>query len=429
MSSFRRFGRGVDEFFVTPMHHIRRHSGTAWFAALTAAVALSGGSTALGGNQGAYMNSLGYGKAASSIAYNGVISSVLSPAQYYPCAAVNPLSTFTCANPPAALPDGTASTVYCQAKGGPNYQWKIQSYVTGGATADNPALDARVNVIPAPCASYEMESMATFVDAFSGSVTVNATATPGAALWLRGYEYLGPGQPADLADLIANGALKWDFLLMGPFNLNQADCTAMTIPFTTQTGHANLYFVTDAVAKSIPFSVNCGGDVTFNCTDPLVYPPATVTGGCGNVSVTYSPAAQDLPPGATLVTATATDAAGNTAQCTFTATRYALGFNGFFSPINGTGGSCSSPIRSVNQGSIIPVKFSTSCQGSTFLGGSPSLSITRCVNAQPVGSGNFQPVANEWHYNWDTSGLAKGTYELIATLQDGSQRSVYVRLR
>jgi hypothetical protein len=60
------------------------------------------------GNQGAYMNSAGYGKAASNVRYNGVLSSVLSPAQYFPCAAVNPLGTFACVNVAGEAPGGGA---------------------------------------------------------------------------------------------------------------------------------------------------------------------------------------------------------------------------------------------------------------------------------------------------------------------------------
>jgi hypothetical protein len=38
-------------------------------------------------------------------------------------------------------------------------------------------------------------------------------------------------------------------------------------------------------------------------------------------------------------------------------------------------------------------------------------------------------VANEWHFNWDTTGLNAGTYRLIATLQDGSTKEVFVKIK
>lgn len=381
------------------------------------------------GTPGAYMNSAGYGKAVSAVTYGAGKTSATSAAMYYPCAAVNPTSAFTCVTSPVGLPEGTPSSVYCQSKGAPNYQWKVEAYVTGGATADNPELEARINLAPAPCASYSVESSAQFFDANSGLITVNAQVTTGAAIWLRGYEFLGGGTPSSLADLIANGALQWDMLMIGPFNLLQANCMPVSIPFQTQTGHANLYFVVDAVAKSVPFTVTCPGNLTFGCTDSVAYPPAVVTGGCGNVTVTYSPAPGQLPRGVSTVTATATDEVGNTAQCSFTATRSVLGFDGFYAPINGTGGSCNSPIRSINLGSNIPVKFSTTCDGSTFLGGSPTFSIRKCPSLETIGGGSFQSVSDIWHFNWDTTGLSKGTYQLTATLQDGSSQTAYVRLK
>jgi hypothetical protein len=83
----------------------------------------------------------------------------------------------------------------------------------------------------------------------------------------------------------------------------------------------------------------------------------------------------------------------------------------------------------MNVGSVIPVKFAATCEGSTFLEGSPTLSIAKCPTSNVIASGNFQVVANEWHFNWNTAGLAKGVYRLVATLQDGAQKTVYVRLR
>lgn len=401
--------------------------GSEWLAG--ALMVVLGVPAVMGGTQGAYMNSLGYGKAAASVFYNGLVSSRLSPAQFNPCAGVNPLSTFVCGNAPAPLPTGTPPSVYCQSKGGPNFVWRIQSYVTGGATADHPELENRVNIIPAPCASYDMASSAVFNDPFSGSITVNATATQGAALWVRGYEFLGEGEPQSLEELQENGELKWDLLLVGPFNLQVDDCTALTIPFTTRTGHENLYFVADGVAKSTPLEVVCGGDVTFGCTEEVIYPEVAVNGGCGQVTLSYDPPADQLPPGETLVTVTAMDEAGNVAHCTFTAVREVLTFQGFYPPLAGPGGTCSAPACEFKLGSRIPVKFMIFCGGSTFLQGSPTLSIRKCGTSQNVVDASFQLVPPQWHFNWETRGLSKGTYRLTATLQDGTQRVLYVRLK
>ena len=396
-------------------------------AALTAVV-LGGDWPAIAGTQGAYMNSAGFGKAADSIVYGGRTNKAVTKiAGLGPCAAVNP-QNFTCSadNIVKELPPGTPSTVFCQSIGASNYRWSIKAYVTGGATADNPELEARLPINASECASYSLESQASLTDAYSGAITVNATATAGAAIWLRGFEF--PGTPADLEDLLANGTLKFDLLVAGPFDFSTADCTAMNIPFTTQTGHENLYFVADGVAKSFPFEIYCPENVTFGCSDALVYPAVQASGGCGNVTVSYNPPATSLPTGVTPVTVTATDEAGNTAQCTFLATRRALTFDGFFPPICGTGGSATSPRATFNRGCVIPVKFKTLCNRVPFVTGTPTLSIRRCPST-PVGGGNFQMVANQWHFNWNTRGLSAGTYELIATLQDGSQQRVFIKLR
>jgi uncharacterized repeat protein (TIGR01451 family) len=83
--------------------------------------------------------------------------------------------------------------------------------------------------------------------------------------------------------------------------------------------------------------------------------PATTTDNCGNVAVNYSTASGTaFPVGTTVVTATATDAAGNTATDTFTVT-VLYNFAGFFSPVNNP------PVfNQVKAGQGVPVKFSLS---------------------------------------------------------------------
>ena len=460
--------------------------------------------SATAGTKGAFVNTSGYGVAVNSVVYNGVTNTAKSASMYNPCSAVNRQANLVCSYG-KALPLGTPSTVYCQSRGGVPGVFSIQSYVTGGATADNPELEDRLPVPPADCAYYALESAAVFSSTNAGTLIVNATATAGAAIWLRGFEYQGAGVPVDIDDLRTNGVLKWDVLVAGPFDFSTSNCTALNIPFTIQGNPTNLYFVADGVAKSTPFSVACAGNVTFGCADPVVYPAVQVTGGCGTVTVNYNPPAHLLPPTVTTVTVTATDEVGNSAQCTFVAdnsakgipftvtcpanlvfgctdtvtypaaqvsggcgnvsvtysplataipagvttnvtvtatdslnrttqctfsvTRRGLDFDGFYSPISGIGGACGSPVRQINSGNTCPVKFKVSCGGTVITTGRPTLSIRRCSTGQVVGGGNFDRVVNEWHFNWGTGGLSKGDYELIATLQDGSRKSVYVRIK
>jgi HYR domain len=399
------------------------------------------------GTQGAFMNSAGFGKAAASISFNGKATSVTSPSGLDPCAAVNP-QQFTCATA-GNLPAGTPASVYCQCKGFPNMVWHIQTYVTAGATADNPELDSRVTIIPTTCpASYMLDSSIGSIseDTKSGSINVSANVTLGAALWLRGFE-LPPGAPApgSVTDLMNFGALKWDTLLIGPFDStpagNGTTCSTLTIPFTTQTGISNLYFVVDAEAKTIPFVVSCP-DIVFCVPDTLVYPePQVVSGGCGSMTVTYDPPADSLPLGPTLVTATVTDGVGNTAQCTFTATRKALSFNGFGAPIIGIGGSPLAPcstLRLKKLGGSLDVQFACDCNSSAVTTGTATLAIQQDISPRltgpqvfrSVGGGNFtfNASANAWQFNWNITSQTIGIYKLIATLPDGSQQSAVIKL-
>ena len=398
-------------------------------------VAVCGIQPATAGTQGAYMSSTGFGKAVDSISIttSGDTRSLklTSPLMNSPCAAINPQSNFICVGGSTTpnVPPGASRTVFCQSKGFPNYIWSIQAFVTGGATADNPELEGRINVTPADCAEVAMDSTAMFTDAYSGQITVNAFATTGAAIWLRGFEFMSGGDPGSLEDLKEHGELRFDVLLVGPFDLNSDNCTALTIPFTTQTGHENLFFVVDTVAKSNPFEITCPSDVVYACGDPVVYPTVEVSGGCGNITVVYDPPVEELPAGASPVLAIATDEAGNEAQCAFIATREVLEFQGFFAPINGTGGSCESPLRSIKRGSDLPLKFKTKCNGSDSIAGKPTFRILKCPSGKRISGGSFHLVSHVWHANWGTTGLAKGVYEVVVTLQDGSERSAFVELK
>ena len=73
-------------------------------------------------------------------------------------------------------------------------------------------------------------------------------------------------------------------------------------------------------------TITCPGNITVaspanQCGANVTYPNAVVTAGPANPTVTYShPSGSFFPVGNTTVTATVTDACGNTATCTFTVT-------------------------------------------------------------------------------------------------------------
>ena len=127
-------------------------------------------------------------------------------------------------------------------------------------------------------------------------------------------------------------------------------------------------------------------------------------------------------------------------------------FNGFHSPIggsveNGNGGSYASPVKSFKLGSTIPVKFSaTWLNGSgALITGIHTLQAVKYSNATTVDgpvidatptdsatTGNqFRLTGTDWHFNLSTkgNGVTAGTWLLIATLEDGSQHTVWITIK
>jgi len=122
------------------------------------------------------------------------------------------------------------------------------------------------------------------------------------------------------------------------------------------------------------------------------------------------------------------------------------GFSGFLPPIDGadaTGGSFTNPVRSFKLGSTIPVKFQTSCGGSSVFSGVHTLQAIKYSSATTLDvpidatpndaatTGNqFRLTDSQWHYNLSTkSGFSEGTWKLVATLSDGSSHCVWITLK
>jgi hypothetical protein len=344
-----------------------------------------------------------------------------------PSAAISPAPGYVAVN---VLPNGSSPSTTARVLGSSGYVWDAITFSSGGDLTGNTNVESIVTIVRADCPELAIASALTSSNGQSGIITVNAIGTLGTGLRLRTIEYLGQGVPTNMDQLISN-SVKWaDIVLVGPFNLTTTNCNPLTIPVTVQTDFTNLFFVSDGVAKSNPFMINCPSNVAVGCTDTN-YPLPTVSGGCGSVTVTYSPAVESLSNGVpTLVTLTAHDEAGNTNQCTFTATRTLLSFDGFFAPISGFGGSCTNALRNINKGSVVPVKFQVTCNGVHFDAGTPTLTIQSCATGQILFTGDFHETSSVFNVGWDTTGpdFPIGVYRLIATLQDGTTREVYVRL-
>jgi len=434
----------------------------------------------------------------------------------------------------AGLPSDASSATEAKVKGSAGYIWDASTVGSDGDSTDHTELESRITITAADCASLEMSSSVVYDDPSetSGTMIIQAKATAGAALWTRGIQYAGvlPENIQPLYDedgnmidgdgniivsgtftdafkeeLKANGQLKWDVLYVGPFDLSD-ECSAIKIPFNT-TNKANLYFLTDGVAKGLPLVIECPNDIPVECGTPVQYPQIVWVGGCGPIAVAFNPQSPPTTVGTHIVTVTATDTNSNTASCTFnviindttpplkptladivsegcaggsvtppiptttdacdgpvtgtTTTLFPITattevtwtfeddsgnvtiatqnviveeveFDGFYSPLGGTGGSCGNPLKTIKLGSKIPIKFKTFCNGENYGGGTPPHFLIEKCGGGFTADGECQFVANAWHGNFDTSqvGVGPGDYTITVTLQDGiTQRSVVVRLK
>ena len=130
----------------------------------------------------------------------------------------------------------------------------------------------------------------------------------------------------------------------------------------------------------------------------------------------------------TTVTATATDAGGNSASCTFTVT-VLYNFTGFFSPVMNQ-----PTVNVVNAGRAIPVKFSLSGNKglNIFAPNSPSSGPVTCNSTDPAtdltdtltagsSSLSYDASTDQYIYVWKTDSSWAGTCrQLVVTLNDGS---------
>ncbi|MEW6160311.1 MAG: HYR domain-containing protein, partial [Verrucomicrobiota bacterium] len=103
--------------------------------------------------------------------------------------------------------------------------------------------------------------------------------------------------------------------------------TTVTVTATDNTGKTSVktFTVTVIASDTTPPVITCPANLTLG-TDPglcgaVANFAATATDNCSNATVSYSHAPGSVfPVGSTVVTATATDASGNTTSCTFTVT-------------------------------------------------------------------------------------------------------------
>jgi hypothetical protein len=180
--------------------------------------------------------------------------------------------------------------------------------------------------------------------------------------------------------------------------------------------------------------VNCPTSPwVIGCNGTLAYPSLTTSGGCAPVNITFNPAsASSLPPGNTLVTATATDANNSTATCHFTVSRpfLTLGSSGFAPPIGGTGGTCAAPIGGNFNGKV-QIKFNTYLCNTLFVSTTPPpVTITQLdSNCNPTGVVISGPqlvyTSNAWHGQWVPSPTQHGYFLITVNLGDGNPNPIF----
>jgi uncharacterized repeat protein (TIGR01451 family) len=218
-----------------------------------------------------------------------------------------------------------------------------------------------------------------------------------------------------------------------------------TVTWTATDGAGNTATATQTVTVvdvTAP-SMSCPTDIVVHlplnstATSMAVNYSATATDNCGgSLPVTYSIAPGSVfNVGTTSVTASATDAAGNTASCTFTVS-VLYNFTGFASPVSNL-----PTINSVNAGRAIPLKFSLS--GNKGLGimaaGYPASQQIACNTSAPLselegtetsGGSTLTYSPDQYHYNWKTEKSWEGTCRvLVVKLNDGTEHTALFKFK
>ena len=225
--------------------------------------------------------------------------------------------------------------------------------------------------------------------------------------------------------------------VLGTVATTTANITAIALTATVAANNKPYDGNATATIDSCSFNGVISGE-TVNCV---------ITGY--SASFNNKNAGTDKPVSATGLSMTGTDGGNYSFNGTGTGTAdiYALGFNGFLSPIGGadaTGGDSAHAIRTVKLGSTLPVKFIAYGNGGTpWLTGIHTIRVIKysstitseqvievsATDAATTGN-QFRLTDGQWHFNMSTkSGFSQGTWKIVATLEDGTEHYAWIEFK
>jgi uncharacterized repeat protein (TIGR01451 family) len=218
----------------------------------------------------------------------------------------------------------------------------------------------------------------------------------------------------------------------------------VTITVKDASGNSTTVTTTFNVIDNTPPAISCPADIVVDlplnstATSVAVSFSASASDNCGAANVTYDHApGSAFPVGTTVVTATATDASGNQASCSFNVTVHYV-FTGFFSPVDNP-----PVVNQVKAGQNVPLKFSLSGnKGLEILfPGFPSSQQVNCATNAPIndlaetdtpGSSTltYDASSDRYQYNWKTEKAWVGTCRLLVVkLSDGTSHTANFKFK
>jgi hypothetical protein len=232
----------------------------------------------------------------------------------------------------------------------------------------------------------------------------------------------------------------------GSVDVNTPGTYTITYAATDAAGNAATTVTrTVNVVDTTPPVISCPPDITvfLPLNSPAVSMPVSFT-------VTSSDSCDSAPAvalsrasgsvfnvGTTAVTATATDASGNAASCTFNVT-VLYNFTGFFSPVENP-----PTLNHVKAGQAIPLKFSLSGNKGLgiFAANYPASQEVSCNSSAPVSelegtdtaggsSLSYDAGSDRYNYVWKTEKSWAGTCrQLVVKLNDGSTHTANFKFK